>query len=270
MENQQFRAWSYNAAHKILFPPDRLLVQQELYDHMEDHFEALVDSGLPREAAEQRTLEAMGNAFELAPQLAAVHKPFWGYFHRFSRVVLVLALLICLWPIGEYLYEIYQPLYLIFDPSDPDIGQELISAREQDSSFRGDSAVYTLTGSSLWNQETGNGTSRVLAFQIEQVNTQPWGFEDNYYSHLSYAPISWLWAEDDQGNYYYSYAEMAPDTNPGELCLRTHGSQTGLFTYTHEFWIHDFPEGVQWLKLHFDRDGRDYVLILDLTGGDGT
>lgn len=273
MKIQRFHAWSVNASHKIQFPQDRERVRQELYDHMVDHCEMLTARGVSQEEAELQTVEAMGDAFEIAPQLAAIHDPFWGYFLRFTRIALILLLCVCLWPIGEHLYEVYRPVNYVFD-QDSSWNTKItkLSQWEQDDSFSTDTARYAVTEASIWSREydDGDGQNKTmfhLDFRVVQTNFLPWGFEPNYYSG-PHSPAGWFWAEDNLGNYYYSYMERDPDYPSDERCLQIMGRQTGLFTYTHEIWINDFPqEDVTWLKLHYDRDGRDYALHIDLTGG---
>ena len=275
MEIKKFRDWSFNATSRIGFPPDRKKVQQELYDHMTDHCEELLLRGTDQKTAEAVTVEAMGDPMEIAPLLGEIHRPFWGYFLRFLRVALVLLLILSLAPVAEYLWDIYAtPMWFIYDTETgvcaADVEIDSVQVFQAEDSFRSDSAVFSLTEASLWSG-TGSGSQEPfssLTFRIEQVNLFPYGFDRPYFSTVL-APLSWMWAEDDLGNHYYSYMERGSDPDSGELYLQVHGSQTGLMTYTYEFWVNDFPGEVQWLALHYDRDGRDYVMYIDLSGGDG-
>lgn len=276
MRIQKFKNWSYNAASKILFPPDMRKVQQELYDHMTDHYEELLLRGIDPGTAETMTLEAMGDPFEIAPLLGEIHRPFWGYFLRMLRVTLVLLLLIMAVPIVNHIVSIYgNPMWYIFDTDTEtcaaDVEIHTIKVVQADDSFRSENAVYSLTEASVWNgtqtYEDGSQKDRTfLAFRMEQKNLLPYGLDSFTYSSLI-IPLSWVWAKDNLGNHYYSFMERSYETDSGELYLQIHGTQTGLMTYSYEFWVNDFPDDVQWLELHYDRDGRDYVLYIDLTGG---
>lgn len=277
MKIKKFRDWSFNAASRIGFPPDRRKVQRELYDHMADHYEELIQRGIDPQTAEAMTVEAMGDAMEIAPLLGQLHRPFWGYFLRGLRVVLVLLLILALAPVTEKLWDIYaEPMWFIFDTDTmtcaADVEITAIHILEADDSFRSESAVYTLTEASLWTgtqtYADGSQTERhFLAFRMEQTNILPYGYDPFLYGGVT-PPLSWMWARDNLGNYYESYARRSSDS--GGQHLQVHGQQTGLITYTYEFWINDFPgDDVQWLELHYDRDGRDYILYIDLTGGDG-
>ena len=77
--NARFDRWCRAAVDQIRYGPDRKDVYDELYAHLEDRYEAELDRWETPEEAMEATLNAMGSASELAPQLAAVHRPFWGY-----------------------------------------------------------------------------------------------------------------------------------------------------------------------------------------------
>ena len=86
-----FSLWCQKATEKIRYSPDRRVVCQELMDHLEDHRDALMKQGLTREEAERKSLDAMGSAEEIAPQLGAIHKPWLGYLFSTVRAIAVTA-----------------------------------------------------------------------------------------------------------------------------------------------------------------------------------
>ena len=73
-----FQSWCSRATANIRFKADRPAVEQELLEHMEDHFNALLQEGLTLQEAERQTLCAMGDADETGAALAKVHKPYLG------------------------------------------------------------------------------------------------------------------------------------------------------------------------------------------------
>lgn len=87
MKTNRLDYWCVQATSRIRYGPDRKRVYGELRLHMEDRKDAFVAQGLTEEAAMNKTLEAMGSALEIAPQLGAIHSPFWGYFLRVCRVL---------------------------------------------------------------------------------------------------------------------------------------------------------------------------------------
>ncbi|MBR4702572.1 MAG: hypothetical protein IKO91_01890 [Oscillospiraceae bacterium] len=86
--------WLRDAVKYVRFPPDRRRVQEELYSHMIARNRDFLEEGYSEEEADRRSTEAMGDPEEVGRALAAVHRPFWGYFVLSLRIALVLALLI--------------------------------------------------------------------------------------------------------------------------------------------------------------------------------
>lgn len=87
--------WLDTATRRILFRPDREAVRKELEAHFEDLREV---RGLDDEAA----AAAMGDPEAVAEELGRLHRPWWGYLWRLSRVALVLALVLSFLCAREY------------------------------------------------------------------------------------------------------------------------------------------------------------------------
>lgn len=272
MGNYKFETWCMKAIAQIRFPPDQDAVLKELYDHMEDHCDALMAQGLSREEAETQTLEAMGSAEEIAPQLAAIHRPFWGWCLWISRIALVLLLCAAVFagvpyfrnlsysgPNDMRLY-VYEEIYM----ADEMASATRVFCVEPDQSVKSDGYTLTLTRASKWttdylDKEMDDFDS--LYFQIEVFNPRPWAGEPEFFR--------WLWAEDSLGNHYYSPAETVHYSSKYNLSGSIH--HTAPLTYTLDMWICDFRgQDSDWIDLHYDRSGRDIVFRIDLTGGDQT
>ena len=103
MDRYYFDQWCEKAVSEIVFPPDRAEVAEELFGHMMDHYEDLAAQGYDEITARDRAIEAMGDADAIAPQLAAIHRPFWGYFLRATRVLLVILVLITIVPFFNFM-----------------------------------------------------------------------------------------------------------------------------------------------------------------------
>ncbi len=86
--------WLRDAVKYIKYPPDRRRVQEELYAHMIARNRDFLEEGYSEAEADRLSTEAMGDPVEVGQALAAVHRPFWGYFVLCLRIVLVLNLLI--------------------------------------------------------------------------------------------------------------------------------------------------------------------------------
>lgn len=78
---------------EVRFRPDHKVIRKELLAHMEDGRADLERLGYDRELAEQRTLEAMGEAKEIGADLDRAHHPFWGRLWQFSRRLLAVLLI---------------------------------------------------------------------------------------------------------------------------------------------------------------------------------
>lgn len=97
-----FQVWVNAVCQEVRFRPDRRSIEFELRDHYEDHVRDLVRLGRSREIAEQRALEAMGNAQEVGWALDKIHKPWLGWLWEVSRfLVLALALLLA-WKVWNW------------------------------------------------------------------------------------------------------------------------------------------------------------------------
>lgn len=261
--NEMFllRRWAENAVSGIIFPGDKRKVYQELMDHMEDHRDMLMEQGMTEEDACIAVEHAMGDPFAVAKDLAQIHRPFWGYFLRATRVLLVIALLVTLIPFSRFIEEhVSQNLHfrgwdVYASGSYDDAGRTLLHRSNPDSSFETDGYTYSVTKAVVFREEEYDRTTfqcRVLEF-----NPRPWAIHS--------AVGHWFWAEDSNGNYYYSQYEAAQDEEPRKAAIYSHMVE-GVLTNTYEFWINDFP-GAEWVKIHYTRDGRDEMLFINLTGG---
>ena len=272
-----FKVWCEKAVSGIRFPPDRGTVYRELMAHLEDHCDALVEQGLERETAEKLALEAMGDAMVIAPQLAAIHRPFWGFFLRVTRVVLVLvacAALIALFPFlrnhdysrldrSDIFGTVEQVSWQYEDAASAPYRTKIrLFHAEPNQTVRSDGYTLTLTQAAWWHSEftDENGLpdeGDYFYFQIEVFNPLPW------VDHPEFK--NWIWAEDSLGNHYYGFYENGYSREPTVVGNDYH---TGPLTYTLDMWLSNFcSQEAEWIDLHYDRSGRNIVFRIDLTGG---
>ena len=269
-----FRVWCENATNGIRFTPDRKTVYGELLDHLYDHYDALVSQGIDSKSAQKCALAAMGDAHEIAPQLAAIHRPFWGYCLRVTRVLLVLSLcaaLLSAWFWKDVVYD-YTGSFdgWNYDPytETRHEGMYILDTRqfykEVNQSQTADGTIFTLTQAALWhvdytNVENDDHDYDHFYFQIEAFNPLPWTNESE--------AVEWIWAVDSLGNVYDSFHKGIKNYAPYVWVSSHH---TGFLTYTYNFEL--LPcycsQGAEWIEFHYDRSGRDLVWRIDLTGGD--
>ena len=110
--------WTEQAVRGIVSPKERQSARQELLDHIDDHCEALMATGLPRSRALEQAVTAMGDPNEVAKHLRRVHQPILTHLLRVMRTVLLL--LVCLFCLRCLICLINSdtplPLWLCGDP----------------------------------------------------------------------------------------------------------------------------------------------------------
>ena len=263
--NEMFllRRWAENAVSRIVFPGDKRKVYEELMAHMEDHRDALMEQGMSERQACEAVEKAMGDPWTVARELAEIHRPFWGYFLRATRIIMVLLLIATLFPLDSFMQErlFRNPHFRGWDVYDTqsyggDTNRTLLHMSDQDSSFETDGYTYTVTKAVVFHEEEYDRTT--FQCRIKEFNPRPWA------THAETG--LWFWAEDSNGNYYYSDYETAQDEEPRKQAIYAYVTAEGLLTNTYEFWINNFPVA-EWIKLHYTRDGRDEMLFINLTGG---
>lgn len=278
MQKIRLIQWCNRATAFIAFVPDRKAVSRELLAHLEDRRDALMAQGMDEKEATEKALEAMGSAEELAPQLAAIHRPFWGYVLRVSQILLVILLVLSLKPLWDYATDLNfydKPrAYHSFEVYDSasyggDTGRDLLHLSQPDVSFSADGSTFTLTDAAIYTEYSDHYQKDVtrLYVLIRQRSLLPWSEHESYRSPLAFEICGWFSARDSLGNIYAGWLD---DYAADDHLMYSSGVQSGIFTYTHECWINDFPAETEWVEICYERDGRSYTLHIDLTGGSGT
>lgn len=247
MNHRDFKAWCKAATAKIRYGPDREAVAAELLGHMEDKYDAMVASGMTEEEAIQKTIESMGSSVEIAPQLGKIHRPWLGYLYS-ATLGVALMLWLGLLCVGVNLLPYGLASILIPPESDMTVdAQSAAYIRQQDA------AVF-VDGYYVQVVETIRVPEEALLY-IKTKTTKVDRFDLTVLSHM--------WGVDDLGNLYASGNTREWQTRQIRFWEEY---ASGNVRYTH--WrVTDLDPHAKWLELHYDRDGRDIVLRLDLTGG---
>ncbi len=269
--HREFYYWCRDAVRKIRYWKDRNKVYGELYAHLEERYESLVEKGYTPEEAEKKAVEAMGSAEELAPMLAAIHKPHWAYAALVTRVLAAALLIYCLsqgiaygFVRGyEFIVDLTGPPHAaVWDPYTKG-GEVCIASVEPNVSAFSDGYFFRVKKAALWRThfsepaEDGRTYFDQLYMQIKVTNPIPWMPEQQ--------GLRWIWAVDSNGTYYKSFAEINDENVPW---IHYRVFKTDWLTYTYDLEFQDATNDISWIELHYDRDGRDIVLRVDLTGGD--
>lgn len=245
-----FDDWCYHAVAQIRFKPDREAVFRELKDHLEDHYEDLLSQGNPPEQARKLAMEAMGDPEVIAPQLGEIHKPWLGYVYRTVKWITI--------PLFAW------AVFLLIAHSGSHF-HALVSTATYDSlRAEGEGGYYC--------QPNVSDSSDGYRFKITEAAVNAAG--DTLYLELQTTYWPWMedaamlryfWAVDSLGNRYASSVEAPYDDvsrvkYSGGFYSQGFGSSNLEITH--------FDSSAEWVELRYDRDGRDIVLRIDLTGGE--
>ena len=252
MFSREFYYWCRDAVSKIHYWKDRNKVYAELYEHLEDRYETLLDKGYSEKEAEKMALDAMGSAEELAPQLAAIHKPHWAYAAIFTRFVALVMICLCIGYGADFFLENVHFLSSSQDIWDPYTqgGEELVAHVKPKDSVSCDGYTFRVDEAALWRTYYDEPTPKAeyfdtLYMRLCVTHPLPWMQEN--------ACMDFLWAEDSTGTRYDRLPYLP--------------RRTGIFTYVYEMNFQELQEDIDWIELHYHRDGRNLVLRVDLTGG---
>lgn len=258
MLNTKFDDWCNAATAKIRYWGDRDAVSAELRGHLEDRYDALIASGLSRVEATAKALEAMGSAKEIAPQLGKIHSPWLGWILSIVRLVGITALvwaMIVGWYTGISEWSRW-------------MRNDARSLYEQ---------VYSVDDITYYDTPNVRTWVDGYCLRVTEVAVVP---EDSMFHasqlHVNVEVTWWpwmdglavqdeIWALDSNGTYYHSYDINGIEGTPR---IAYTGGLFGLVgKSTWYFAIANFDCDSQWVELHYDREGRDMVLRIDLMGG---
>lgn len=251
MHYKKFYYWCREAVSEIRYIPDMNKVYNELFDHLLDRYEGFLARGLSEDEAVERTLEAMGDPKELAPQLAAIHKPHWAYAMVVTRCI-VLALLVTVLVRSAYFLNdqhYLKELWLkhFYDPFSETVA-ECTSHVQPDIKAYCDGYAFRVERAARWNNR--------IVVRLEVTNPLPWSLEQS--------AVYYMQAKDSNDAQYTCHAKGG---SKSRYCIYVDSQQVGLTTYYYDLHLYGDTADVRWLELRYDRDGREIFLHIDLEGG---
>lgn len=268
MEHWKLENWCFEAVEKIKYRPDRDAVYNELLQHLDDRCESFIAQGMTKNEAVRRTVGVMGDAKELAVQLAAIHRPFWGFAYSISKWLMRIVAVVAV--IGTLFFIFNNVIFRDVDtpksertdahytrPTNPAVRRFVYT--EPNCTDSSDGYTFTVTRAALHGHTIiDNGQSSqfyeclYIEVKVSSVNLGMGNCEG----------IHEFWGMDSQGNVYQVNSVTSIGTMTCDL------TSDGLFTKDYTFTVTIVqPKGCTWFELHYDRDGRDVVLHIDLTGG---
>ena len=249
---QKFYYWCREAVCKIAYVPDMNKVYNELFEHLLDRHAYFVAKGMDEDTAADKTLEAMGDPKVIAPQLAAIHRPGWAYAMVVTRVIAVfLLLLITTVSLVKFInHQAYIRNVCQLCDIDPFTVQQedQIFSVEPDVKRRSDGYTFTIEKVAMWSDR--------IVIRMKATTIYPW-------ARTPTVPL-YMWAEDSAGTHYISHAQS---TQRLVNTVIVQMEQHSLTTHYYDLYIYGETEGIQWLKLCYNRDGRNILFQIDLTEG---
>ena len=265
MENKKFTEWCFYATKKIRYGPDKEIVKKELMAHLEDAYEAHLLNGLSPTEAEWKVLSSMGSAEEIAPQLAAVRKPFWGYFECVTRYIACLmcvilffvgALLLSNWGLDSP-FEKKADKYHHFNLHNSNTHLECAIDFNPNVTGGFDGYAFTVDRLAAWQWVEHPDASGILCVKLD--------IQDRTLRTETRTFIQYLWVEDSLGNRYYDLYTLPEDAKR----LSGYTTEKRMFSTSYDLFLTDFPiQDAVWIKICYGRDGRQMELYIDLAGGD--
>lgn len=247
-------------------------MEQELLEHMEDHFDALVQEGLTAQEAERQTLAAMGDADETGAALAKVHKPYLGWLYVAAKWLVALSAVLllmvsCSTGMDFSGYGFPEPFQGLATESDETHRREITylypNCTDKCNGYTFSLPVVTHRRDTwVEKQENMPQTYEAVYFVLEAAHPLPWaGSPDGLRESI--------YAVDSEGNLYPNRCQKVShsDYEEREVC----GNPVGrtLLRYRFEMWISTLDPDAEWVELRYDRMGCSFALRIDLTEGGG-
>ena len=258
MKDISFLKWCHTATSQIKYPPERRLVAREMRQHLEDRYAAFVDKGLSPEEANRETLAAMGDAEQLAPLLAAVHTPHWGYALRILQWVMIFLIIVSLITaqnaIGGTMFQTSSEWL-----RNTTVGNyQRIFYDEPKTDFSCDDYTLQIQKVALWapiSTEYGKDTALYLQIRVMQPPLAP-----------KFNAWRYIGATDSNGTVYIPYNDSNSLGQSNKVSFG--GVKYSIFSDTGILVLHNMNgSDMEWIDLHYDRDGRNITIRIDLTGG---
>lgn len=271
MNSKLFFDWCRTAVGGIRYRPDRDRVHKELYQHMEDRYESFIERGAEPAEAQKSTILAMGDAEEVALQLAAVYRPFWSYALLISRCMVLLLGVLTAFSLIRWVFVVditkgdFQEFYpqLNYDAymdtgysAGGEFGSRVLYL-EPGCSVSIDGYEITVKKAALWHIQYGETNEHLMHIQLEVINLKPWS------DPLQITKL--FYAKDDLGNEYVNMHAAGDNAVPvfgGDY------RRTGLVKYKYEIYLDHFVScDARWIDLCYEREDRKLNLRIALTGG---
>ena len=280
------KEWHDRVMAQIRFRPDHGAIRRELLAHLDDRRDALKAAGWSEADANERAVAAMGDPEEVGRQLNAVHKPLLGWVWKISGWLAVAAVAVVLFAV---LFD--RPTFSWYDwekegnlarflQRDASTYYHVLEANPADAVTVGSRLFYDDTAQT--SAKLRNRTFRMEKVALWQMESDVEGYSHNEYRSLygvltveGFWPVEpapelkHLYAVDSCGNRYWNWAARAGGgANRVQYEMYLNRTSRGLTEWHYALELRQIPGDAQWVELRCDVDGNDFVLRIDLTGGE--
>lgn len=266
-----FQTWCSRAASHIRFKGHRPAVEQELLEHMEDRFDALLAEGMPARDAERAVLAAMGDTDETGAALARVHKPYLGWLYVAAKWLAALSAVLAFFSsFGAELSAQYpgfsEPFATLSTESDADYTREIAYLYPEGTAVCNGYAFSIPVATHrrvIWTDEQSVlQTYESVYFVLEAAHPLPWaGFPEGMRNSL--------YAVDSEGNLYPNRNQKNSLNEDAEREVCGNADGRTLLRYRYEMWISALDPAAEWVELRYARLGCSFALRIDLAEGGG-
>ena len=250
------KSWVEDATKLIKFKDDRLRVQAELLDHIEDAADAWKDAGYDDYEAKKKAVSNMGDAAEVANNLADIYRPFWGRLWKITRTLAIIAIIYSVISLHYMLTEtnIFYDYNEYYEPIYENAGERIIA----DISSPGKVKIngYTITIPRAIVVEHNYDDKKTVWFTMQFDNLNPYLGDPRIKEEI--------YARDDKGNVFEPRIMYG---NNGEDDLAGNPVTVSPFRTYYNMWLSGLDKDVNEVTFYYDRFGEYFEIKLPLTDG---
>ena len=258
------KSWVEDATKLIKFKDDRLRVQAELLDHIEDATDAWKDAGYDDYEAKKKAVSNMGDAAEVANNLADIYRPFWGRLWKLTKII---RNLLIIWLILVFIDNYYEIKWILtYDYNDKFFIEQSEIIYDNKPDIKTEIEGYKIKLKRVQAIDCELKDKKFVRMALEITSINPLKRYPSFVDSLT--------AEDDRGNIYPQFShffrrDYTEDRWAEAITSYVETSDEHLRpgkTYLYvELYL---PYNAQNVTLYFNRFGQCFELDILVGGGE--
>lgn len=255
--------WLRIATAGIVSPKEREQAKQELSDHIFDHTEALLSTGLTRSQAQQQAVFAMGDPHAVGKHLRRVHQPILTKLLTLCRRAAIVLVVVTVWVVlisSGRLEMFWQRLTI----AAPEIAEPSYLERPYQTD--------PLPGNVAWRmiaqpEETVRSGDYEVSVKRLSISYRPESSVPCYSVHmeLQFRPLR-FWLEPASPGYHFRLCsegdwELTPDASDSDQKLLVNGYSDAVTLWG------VFNQPPTKLEVEYYGEYTSFTLPVDLSGG---